>query len=345
MNPLIAILATAALAFKELIGVQKAEAEQAKKSAKETREAWAETMEAIYSKEPQKKFASRSVQAAKSEVTLEMEPEDETTLGQLAKAPPVGWGVRLGLWIRRKAWQDRLEEIRRTREATARGTFTSALRGSRKVEQRDEDRKKDMEAGRLILDAMREEMTISEKLTSLEAERLYLRDMLKGSFKDEEERGERVVDLARVEVDIAKTKNAYAKENAEWQQKTLELQIKEAEENIRSKMTTAKQFAEYQPGIHELATSWIARRFNWGVWRQANYTEWLEAGAMNQVLAGNVMGARETIFGKAGVRELRAQLEGLGLIKPEQTMENMERHLKELAELAKGDGLSVRADE
>jgi hypothetical protein len=98
-----------------------------------------------------------------------------------------------------------------------------------------------------------------------------------------------------------------------------------------------RQFSAYQPTINELAGS----RTNTPWARQARYIEWLEAGARNQVLWGNVSGAKETVFGKGGVRELQEQLEKLGLVKPEISMERMQEHLAVLRDKAEGDGLNV----
>lgn len=106
---------------------------------------------------------------------------------------------------------------------------------------------------------------------------------------------------------------------------------------LHGKATAMGQFSDYQPTVEELAmsggfTPWAA---------QARQIAWLENKARWQIKwRGDVAGAKETIFGKGGVRQLREQLESTGLIKPQIMLERIQEQIADIR--AKGLGVIVQ---
>jgi hypothetical protein len=356
LNPVVGLIMGGVMAFQQFRDAQKEAAAEAKEEAKKVREAWVEAQEAIYSKDPNKAFAGKVKEAAATNVREGHDASAETIQGQYAKTPVAGYYYRLQRWLAEKlgyhGYEAGEEEIQRMREGVGRGTLTGALSRSRNKEEDDEHFKEAVknakEIDKLYSEAYRNEdeaegkvLTHEEAINAALADRNELFAVMADERTSDLDKAKSALEISKLDKTIATERKQLAHEKAEAEKKVAnELARGSAlaeRVHFQQGMTKQGQFASYQPTIDELAH--YGGRTPWA--RQARYVEWLEAGAHNQVLRGDVAGAKETIFGKGGVRELCEQLENAGLIKPEISLEKMQEHLAKLAQAAISDGIVI----
>jgi hypothetical protein len=302
-------------------------------------------LEARYAEDPQavrkaQALADAKANALKSNNEFLKDAEQEIVKsGQFTEAELGTWGFRSS-----KPFLDMVTNRANEMRETATQRYESLLAEQKPKKDAKEIADIKTRIAREELESQRAAMDAQQKLISLEEEKLKLKREIESTDKEDVDLWRKRQDLARLEHETAQVSKQAAKEKAEADKKDLDVKqaIARLEEQMRDsrQMMTARQFAEYQPTIEELASSPIAWRFNPMAARQARYVEWLQRGAHFQELAGNVAGARETVFGKGGVNELRKQLEGTGLIKPELSLERIQKHLQSLDEKAsRGDFL------
>lgn len=151
-NPVVGVIRFATAMLDDFRNAQKIAAEEAKKAAKDTQDAWMGAQEAIYSKDPTRAFAARTAGEAKSGVRTGFDVGDETELGWFQKSFPFIGSIQAGAsWVSDKSGltgllggktqAEQLEEAQVMREAAARGTASGALRRTRNAEQKEEAKK------------------------------------------------------------------------------------------------------------------------------------------------------------------------------------------------------------
>jgi hypothetical protein len=360
INPITAVILTVAAAFQQFREQQKEAAAESKREAKEVRDAWVEAQEAIYSKEPRKAFAASVGNAAKKAFSEGSNPETETIEGQLGKVPIVGWVTKLQRYLAElsgyKGYEGGEEDIASMRESAAKGTFISALKGGRKREQLEDAKKKAQEIAKIYQEAYRNEdeadakqMTHQEQINRDLQDRADLYKYAADKRTTEEEKAKSILEISKLDKDIAQQKKEIDKEDAEHKKKAAEESKKQAEAlrqlGFSQSIAAQTQFAEVQPTLHELAQSAyfirdrVGPKGHWAQtpWaRQAARVEQMEQLARNEILAGRPANAQQLMFGAGGIRALREQLEGMGLIKPEIAMQKMQEHMATLAMRASG---------
>ena len=98
-SPLAGIIGLATAAVMSFRQEQEEAAAAAKKAAQESRDAWVETQEAMFSKDPAKAFAGRTKRDTLAAAKAEPAPELETATGQAKKIAgnwnPFSWGFLL----------------------------------------------------------------------------------------------------------------------------------------------------------------------------------------------------------------------------------------------------------
>jgi hypothetical protein len=360
LTPVTAVIITVATAFQQFRDQQKEAAAEAKRAAKEVRDAWIEAQEAIYSKEPRKAFAGSVKSAGKKALSEGSDPESETIEGQIGKIPIVGWVTKLQRYLAEqsgyKGYEEGEKDIASMRESASKGTLTSALRRGRKIEQLDEAKKKAAEIAKVYQEAYKNEdeadakqMSHDQIINAALQDRANLYEYISDKRTTEEERAKGILEISKLDLEISKQQKEIDKEGAEAKKKSAEEAKKQAaaskELAFQSSIYAQTQFAEVQPTLSELAKiAYFIRdrvgpkgRWMQTPWaRQAVRAEMMESEARQQVLWGNVGNAQRL---HAGARQLREQLEGMGLIKPELIMEKMQHHMQELAtRAAGGDG-------
>ena len=319
INPVTGILMSGVMALKAFSDSNKEAAKTAKESAEEARKAWVAAIEAIYSKDPKSAFAKIALGQAKGRVEGENNPDKENASlassyfslpgGQWAKGAIEG----MPNWMRKaflgpsgeKEWQAyraESENIEKQRTAADKATFVQGLKREKHQQEIEEEKRK------------REKELEEWEKRKLEGLKKYV-EFQEKQRKDQEHRAQMAEQVA-----------------------------------FQKRILGQQQFSDLQPTLGELANSgwWTYNRvshrrtFHQTPWaQQAGYIERLEAQAKEMVLWGNVSGAKELMFGKGGIRDLKGQLEQAGLIKPEIQMEKMQEHLQVLAQKAAGEGLNV----
>lgn len=126
-----------------------------------------------------------------------------------------------------------------------------------------------------------------------EVERLKIR--ARNYQREDAERQKVEADRLKAEKDYVERLKGIAKE--------------QAQRTKRAKGMAESYADQYRPDLDTLS------RYNTGIGGQARYIQWLERGATNQFAMGDIVGAKETIFGAGGVKQLKDQLVNAGILR------------------------------
>ena len=372
LNPIVGIIMAVAMAFQSLREEQKKAAEEAKKYAKESQDAWMEAIEATYSKDPKQGKAKYSLDQKKKADKEDFTAQAEALEPEMIIESAGGFGLsrvraiynRTARWVAENiagytGYQDSIAARAASLKAAADASFVGGVKdekAARDLEEQAETEEKiekiQDEGRKLEAQAAEKNMTREQKLNALLKEREDFTRSGMDMGEDQLSQAEAELELNKLDLKIEEQKKDIKDHNlkVEKERATLTKDLAKIDQEIAR---NARKDSEDEMNKHRMTHDQLLSQGTWWT-NKISRRSWFQPSPLAQLeeysqRAGNESGIQSALlhpeaakYWAAESKRTRMLIESTGAVKTETLEAENSKNITRLTELAQRDGFLVR---